>query len=255
MRQIDPRQKTLVFCATQDHALSVRDCINEIKRVPDPHYCERGTAEDGEIGEAHLRTFQDNEKTIPTILTTSQKLSTGVDARNIRNIVLMRPVRSMIEFKQIIGRGTRTFEGKDYFTIYDFVKAYEHFNDPEWDGEPLEPPERTGVIDKPKGGVEDEGGDYIDESPDDPRPTKIIIKLADGKERRIQYMASTSYWVDGKPISAEEFMKRLFGDLSDILSGEDELRAKWSDPELRQSSSRCWKSAAMTSIGLKRWGR
>ena len=99
----------------------------------------RVTAEDGALGEQWLRTFQDNEKTIPTILTTSQKLSTGVDARNVRNIVLMRPINSMIEFKQIIGRGTRLFDGKDYFTIYDFVKAYEHFNDPEWDGEPLEP--------------------------------------------------------------------------------------------------------------------
>ena len=59
----------------------------------------------------------------------------------IRNIVLMRPINSMIEFKQIIGRGTRLFDGKDYFTIYDFVKAHEHFNDPEWDGEPLEPEE------------------------------------------------------------------------------------------------------------------
>ena len=96
------------------------------------------TADDGKLGEEHLRAFQDNEKSIPTILTTSQKLSTGVDARNIRNIVLMRPIRSMIEFKQIIGRGTRTFDGKDFFTIYDFVKAYEHFNDAEWDGEPLE---------------------------------------------------------------------------------------------------------------------
>lgn len=61
------------------------------------------------MGEQHLRDFQDNDKTIPTILTTSQKLSTGVDARNVRNIVLMRPIRSMIEFKQIIGRGTRTY--------------------------------------------------------------------------------------------------------------------------------------------------
>ncbi len=93
----------------------------------------------GELGEQHLRDFQDNEKTIPTILTTSQKLSTGVDARNIRNIVLMRPINSMIEFKQIIGRGTRLYDGKDYFTIYDFVKAHHHFSDPEWDGEPLEP--------------------------------------------------------------------------------------------------------------------
>lgn len=101
------------------------------------------TANDGKVGETYLEQFQDSEKTIPTILTTSQKLSTGVNARNVRNIVLMRPINSIIEFKQIIGRGTRLFEGKDYFTIYDFVKAYEHFNDPAWDGEPLEPVQRT----------------------------------------------------------------------------------------------------------------
>jgi len=116
-----------------------------MKTVPDPNYCQRVTANDGDLGEQYLRDFQDNEKSIPTILTTSQKLSTGVDARNIRNIVLMRPINSMIEFKQIIGRGTRLYDGKDYFTIYDFVKAYHHFSDPEWDGEPVAPepkPER-----------------------------------------------------------------------------------------------------------------
>ncbi len=139
MGQIDQRHKTLVFCATQLHAARVRDYINQIKTNPNPNYCHRVTADDGKLGEAHLRAFQDNDKTIPTILTTSQKLSTGVDARNVRNIVLMRPIRSMIEFKQIIGRGTRTYDGKDFFTIWDFVKAYEHFNDPEWDGEPAEP--------------------------------------------------------------------------------------------------------------------
>ena len=122
-----------MFCATQGHALLVRDLVNQMKTANDPNYCVRVTADDGERGEQWLRTFQDNEKTIPTILTTSQKLSTGVDARNIRNIVLMRPINTVIEFKQIIGRGTRLFDGKDYFTIYDFVKAYEHFSDPEWD--------------------------------------------------------------------------------------------------------------------------
>jgi type I restriction enzyme, R subunit len=115
-----------VFCATQDHALAVRDLINQMKTSRDPNYCQRVTANDGALGEHHLRAFQDNEKTIPTILTTSQKLSTGVDARNIRNIVLMRPINSMIEFKQIIGRGTRLYDGKDYFTICDFVKAHHH---------------------------------------------------------------------------------------------------------------------------------
>ncbi|MBM4152632.1 MAG: DEAD/DEAH box helicase, partial [Kiritimatiellaceae bacterium] len=133
MSQINPNDKTLVFCANQLHALAVRDLINQMKTSPDPNYCQRVTADDGMLGEQHLRDFQDNEKTIPTILTTSQKLSTGVDARNIRNIVLMRTVNSMIEFKQIIGRGTRLYDGKDYFTIYDFVKAHGHFSDPEWD--------------------------------------------------------------------------------------------------------------------------
>jgi type I restriction enzyme R subunit len=113
--------------------------INQIKTSNDPDYCQRVTANDGALGDQWLRDFQDNEKTIPTILTTSQKLSTGVDARNVRNIVLLRPVNSMIEFKQIIGRGTRLYDGKDYFTIYDFVKAHHHFNDPDWDGEPVEP--------------------------------------------------------------------------------------------------------------------
>jgi len=139
MAQIDQREKTLVFCANQAHALLIRDLINQIKASTDPNYCQRVTADDGALGEQSLRDFQDNEKTIPTILTTSQKLSTGVDARNVRNIVLLRPVNSMIEFKQIIGRGTRLYDGKEYFTIYDFVRAHHHFNDPEWDGEPLEP--------------------------------------------------------------------------------------------------------------------
>ena len=139
MEQIDQREKTLVFCASQNHALLVRDLINQIKASADPNYCHRVTANDGKLGEQYLRDFQDNEKSVPTILTTSQKLSTGVDARNIRNIVLMRPINSMIEFKQIIGRGTRLYDGKDYFTIYDFVKAHEHFNDPDWDGPPQEP--------------------------------------------------------------------------------------------------------------------
>jgi len=138
LSQINQTEKTLVFCANQAHALVVRDLINQLKTNNDPNYCHRVTADDGSIGDQWLRAFQDNEKTIPTILTTSQKLSTGVDARNVRNIVLMRPINSMIEFKQIIGRGTRLFDGKDYFTIYDFVKAHLNFEDPEWDGPPQE---------------------------------------------------------------------------------------------------------------------
>ncbi len=141
--EINQSEKSIVFCSTQDHALAVRDLVNQYKKSREPNYCHRVTANDGALGDQHLREFQDNEKSVPTILTTSQKLSTGVDARNIRNIILMRPVNSMIEFKQIIGRGTRLFDGKEYFTIYGFVDAYHHFADPEWDGETLEPPETT----------------------------------------------------------------------------------------------------------------
>jgi len=139
LTEADQREKAIVFCANQPHALAIRDLINQLKTSRDPNYCVRVTANDGELGEQYLREFQDNEKTIPTILPTSQKLSTGVDARNIRSIVLLRPVNSMVEFKQIIGRGTRLFDGKDFFTIYDFVGAYEHFRDSEWDGPPEEP--------------------------------------------------------------------------------------------------------------------
>lgn len=235
MTEIDQREKTLVFCATQGHALLVRDLINQMKTSKDPHYCERVTAKDGSIGDQHLREFQDNEKTLPTILTTSQKLSTGVDARNVRNIVLMRPVNSMIEFKQIIGRGTRLFDGKDFFTILDFVKAYEHFNDPEWDGEPIEPAEA-----KPRGEPSREKERPDPEVPgddeDDQKPKKIVVKLADGKERTIQHMMATSFWgPDGRPISAAQFVERLFGELPKFFKNEDELRAIWSQPETRKA--------------------
>ena len=117
LSQIDPDEKTIVFCATQLHAHIIRDMINRHKKNPAPNYCQRVTANDGVEGEQTLKLFQDNERKLPTILTTSQKLSTGVDARNVRNIVLMRPVNNMVEFKQIIGRGTRLFDDKYYFTF------------------------------------------------------------------------------------------------------------------------------------------
>ncbi len=233
MDQINQQEKTLVFCATQAHALAVRDLINQMKTSTDPNYCQRVTSNDGDLGEQHLRDFQDNEKLIPTILTTSQKLSTGVDARNIRNIVLMRPINSMIEFKQIIGRGTRLYDGKDYFTIYDFVKAHHHFSDPEWDGEPLEPEPK-----KPKGWGEPPTPPYIPEPPvtgdPPPHPKRIKVKLADGKERTIQHMMATSFWhPDGTPMSAQQFLELLFGKLPDFFKNEGELRAIWSVPDTR----------------------
>ena len=241
-------EKAIIFCATQEHAALIRDLVNQYRASTGSArgmlseaeaYCVRVTANDGEEGERQLREFQDNEKIIPTILTTSQKLSTGVDARNIRNIVLLRPVNSMIEFKQIVGRGTRLFDGKEFFTIYDFVDAYKHFNDPEWDGEPIakdyeiseeennnlfcEPPIPYNI--KPK----DASGDNKERKP------KIKVKLRDGKEREIQHIVSTSFWsANGRPISAEEFLNNLFGELPKLFKDEEELRKLWSNPQTRK---------------------
>ncbi|WP_431167240.1 EcoAI/FtnUII family type I restriction enzme subunit R [Tenacibaculum halocynthiae] len=249
MNMINQSQKTLVFCATQIHAAAVRDLINQYKTSKSTKYCERVTADDGKIGEQHLRDFQDNEKSIPTILTTSQKLSTGVDAPEIRNIVLMRPVNSMIEFKQIVGRGTRLFDGKDYFTVYDFVEAHNHFKDPEWDGEPLDPAEP-----KPKG----EGKTCLDcnskpcvclKEPEEPcyvcgndpcvcegeERKMITIVLADGKKRELDSMVKTTFWdPNGTPISLDAFVKKLYGDMPSLFSSEEELRKIWSLPSTRK---------------------
>ncbi|MFZ0882017.1 MAG: type I restriction-modification enzyme R subunit C-terminal domain-containing protein, partial [Candidatus Acidiferrales bacterium] len=120
--------------------------------------------------------------------------------------------------------------GKDYFTIYDFVKAHQHFSDPEWDGEPLEPePQgepkspRAPAVPKPTDGTE----------PEPPR-RRIKVKLADGKARTIQHMMVTSFWhPDGTPMSAQQFMEMLFGKLPDFFKNEGELRALWSAPDTR----------------------
>jgi type I restriction enzyme R subunit len=254
MNDANVNDKTIIFCATQKHAAMVRDLVNQYKpKGKNIDYCVRVTANDGEIGEQFLREFQNDEKLIPTILTTSQKLSTGVDARNIRNIVLMRPVNQIIEFKQIIGRGTRLFEGKEFFTIYDFVDAYQRFSDPEWDGEPIE-------------SVASEICDTCHQSPcmcikkcqkcdempcicEKEPPTecdicaqlpciclKIVkVKLKNGKVLEIQHITQTSFWsADGKPISTEEFLNNLFGELPNFFKNEVELRKIWSNPITRK---------------------
>ncbi len=256
LEMMNQNQKTIVFCDTQLHALGVRNLINQQSVSTNPNYCHRVTADDAKRGEQHLRDFQDNEKIIPTILTTSQKLSTGVDAPELKNIILMRKVNSMIEFKQIIGRGTRLFEGKDYFTIYDFVGAHYHFFDPEWDGDAL-PCEKCGkvvciCVDEPPKVCQTCGErpcvcdtdppercEFCGKAPcecDKQPPRKMIkVKLSDNKVRELDFMVQTSFWSpDGKPISAEEFLKSMFDALPDFFKDEDELRAIWSNPDTRK---------------------
>jgi len=250
MDSINQNHKTLVFCATQVHAAYVRDVINQLKTSKSVDYCHRVTADDGAMGEKSLRDFQDNEKSVPTILTTSQKLSTGVDAPEIRNIVLLRPVESMVEFKQIVGRGTRLFDNKDYFTVYDYVNAHKHFQDPEWDGEPLGPDTTTGGSEGPRVcnvcNIKPCECTTAHPSPCpicenlpcvcEKSPSGLIqIKLSDNKIREIDSTVKTSFWnPSGKPISASEFMNQLFGDLPVFFKSEEELRKLWSLPSTRK---------------------
>jgi type I restriction enzyme R subunit len=163
----------------------------------------------------------------------------------------MRPINSMIEFKQIIGRGTRLFDGKDYFTIYDFVKAHHHFNDADWDGEPLElePPsgmrrQKTAGLEEVAVRVEDQGDDYGEP------PQKVVIRLGDGKERRIQHMAATNFiGPDGRLLSAAQFVQSLYDTLRlpEFLKSEGHLRKVWSDPATRV--------ALLTRLGDAGFGR
>lgn len=261
MNMIDRNEKTLVFCCTQNHAGQVRDMINSINGG-NPFYAVRVTANDGALGEQYLKEFQDNEKTIPTILTTSEKLSTGVDALNVRNIVLMRPVNSMVEYKQIVGRGTRLYDGKYFFSIYDFVKAYAHYADPQWDGEPV--CSRCGnspCTCTPSGS----GKRYVcrkcghnpcicvcEKCGQNPcvcpcpkcgsypciceKDVKEPVEIYLGKNhvRRVKFVRDDMFWgKDGKLVSTQEFVNEMFGDLPSFFTSIDDLKQKWAYPESR----------------------
>ena len=237
LSEIKQDEKTIVFCANQAHAAMIRDMINQESKNTDVDYCVRVTANDGIIGNNYLKQFRDDEKQLPTILTTSHKLSTGVDARNVRNIVLMRPIKSMIEFKQIIGRGTRLYEEKHFFTIIDFFNAYHLFNDPEWDGEPIDPVQSD---EAPYAGRADEIDieKYANDKTDDEnrKPKKLIINLAEGKALEIKNMISTLYYFNGKQLDVESFLKQLYKTtkLPSFFDSEEKLRTIWGNPQTRQ---------------------
>ena len=250
LNKIDPDEKTIVFCATQKHAMIVRDMVNKHKQRPASNYCERVTADDGEVGEATLRAFQDNEKMLPTILTTSYKLSTGVDARNVRNIVLMRPIQNMVEFKQIIGRGTRLFDKKYYFTIYDFVGASEMFKDPDWDGDtycPVCGNWPCTCMKKVPGAVPEEGeGDKAGEplvcpvcgnlpcTCEGPKTNTVEVKLSTGRKLSLETTWEQKLFYGDELISLDDYVKKLFGRIPEFFSDADDLREKWSNPETRE---------------------
>lgn len=255
LSQINPNDKTIIFCATQAHAAIICSLINQRKKNPAPDYCKRVTADDGEEGDEDLRHFQNNERTIPTILTTSQKLSTGVDARNVRNIVLMRPINNMVEFKQIIGRGTRLFDDKYFFTIYDFVGANKNFQDVEWDGDPFCPicGNYPCTCNKrkpcPKCGQYPCVCETPPPTPPEPCPRcghlpctcdggpakkKIRVKLSEKRELALKTEWTETFYFGDKLITMEEFIKELFGRLPMFFNGQDDLRHQWENPQTRQ---------------------
>ncbi len=253
--QIDKDEKTLIFCCTQRHAMIIRDMVNKYKAVPDSNYCERVTSDDGKDGEDKLKQFQNNDNLRPTILTTSQKLSTGVDARNVRNIVLMRPIDNIVEFKQILGRGTRLFEGKYFFTLYDFVGASKNFKDETWDGDPFCPvcgnyPCTCNKVKK----ICTKCGQYpcvCPPIPPEPCPIcgnlpctceggggvpkkTVVVKLSTLRELTLHTTWDERVQFGDELITIEEYIKRLFGMLPKFLDGEADLRKRWSQPTTRQ---------------------
>ena len=227
--------KTIVFCVDQTHALNMRDAINRYKKVNDPEYCVRITSDEGLIGRRLLERFQDNDKDIPVILTSSQMLTTGVDARNVRNIVLCRSIGSVVEFKQIIGRGTRVFDGKDFFTIIDFTGATNFFYDDEWDG-PAE--EREEIVQR---GETSEREYNTDEEPeqsivneDPPTNERLEVQLSNGRRLKVVDVEVRYIGEDGRPLSAKEFLEQLVQLLPGFFESEEQLRALWSNPDERE---------------------
>ena len=256
---INQNEKTIVFCANQGHAGLVRDLINQEAESSNPHYCVRVTSNDGAEGDQFLSDFRDDEKTIPTILTTSRKLSTGVDVPDVRNIALMRPIRSMVEFKQIIGRGTRLSDDKNFFTIIDFVGASDLFNDPEWDGHPLppdEPPSDVPPTDEPP---TDEPPPLTPPPPPPPpdeigEPRQMVrIRLSDNNERKIRSSTETMFEADGRWVNAESYIQYLFNQakLPQLLKSEEALREMWAKPETRIGLLESLEKAGCTEENLR----
>src|SRR5262249_12029374 len=146
MKRTDRFAKTIVFCVDQEHADEMRRALNNLNADlvrENPDYVCRVTADEGDVGRGHLSNFQDLERRTPVILTTSQLLTTGVDCPTVQNIVLLRIISSMTEFKQIIGRGTRVRDdyGKLFFNILDYTgSATRMFSDPQF---ARQPPTRT----------------------------------------------------------------------------------------------------------------
>lgn len=236
LRHTGDLNKTIVFCVTQQHADDMRNAINRFKQSSDPNYCVRITSNDGKSGKELLELFKDNDKTMPVIVTSSQMLTTGVDVLNVRNIVIVRQINSIVEFKQIVGRGTRLFEGKDFFTIIDFTGATELFQDEEWDGptEIVESPEVLEDLDD-KLSYKKRRNDQDNDAEATDKPPTLTIQL--NADRQLRITAQKYFYVNanGKTLDAEAYLREIMGHLPSLYQSEAQLRRIWQDPNTRKA--------------------
>lgn len=245
MKATDRFAKTIVFCVDQEHADEMRTALNNLNSdlvLKHPDYVCRVTSDEGDIGRGHLGRFQDVEKDTPVILTTSQLLTTGVDAPTCKNVVLARIVNSMTEFKQIIGRGTRVRDdyGKLFFNILDYTgSATRQFADPDFDGDPARITEvEVGPDGKPT------KPPVVDEPPQgDPGPLPPEIVDAPPEERRkfyydggrVEIGTHLVYDIDpeGKQLRCVLYTDYAGEKVRTLFPSAAVLKAKWADPGKR----------------------
>lgn len=242
----DRHQKTIVFCVDQEHAARMRQALvneNADLSATNRRYVMRITGNDRE-GQDQLGNFIDPESTFPALVTTSRLLSTGVDAQTCRLIVLDRPVGSMTEFKQILGRGTRVHAdtGKYYFTLMDFRSATHHFADPDFDGEPVQiyepddddpitPPDDEGTDEPEDGEIVVDPGNDISINLDEPESRKIYVNgvLVTIVAERVKYLDA-----DGKLIteSLRDYSKRA---VTNRFASLDTFLRRWKAADRKQA--------------------
>lgn len=257
LKGTDRFAKTLVFCVDQEHASEMRQELlnlnsDLVKQYPD--YVCRVTADEGAIGLTHLAHFQDVDKPTPAILTTSQLLTTGVDAEMVKNVVLARVVGSRSEFKQIVGRGTRlkVDYGKEYFNIIDFTgTATRHFADPDFDGDPARIEEVTideegEIVDTTVEIIENEvqetPGEYQPEDDDPPDGEGEIITDPPEEPRKFYVDGGTVEVIghlvydldtDGKKLQVVRYTEYSGRAVRSMYPGSQEFQRDWANPDTR----------------------
>ncbi|MBI5944192.1 MAG: DEAD/DEAH box helicase family protein [Chloroflexi bacterium] len=242
--------KTIVFCVDQEHALDMRIALNnanaDLSKIH-LYYVERVVSEEGSVGRGHLDNFQDPEKEVPVILTTSQMLTTGVDAPTCRNVVLFRTINSMTEFKQIIGRGTRVSEehGKFWFTILDYVGATQLFYDPKFDGDPVRVTKTEIDSEGNETRVEDsEEGTLQPEQDPHPSPLPQGEGVRVGELPRKYYLDNVHVYIageqafeldpDGNVLKTVEFTDYVTQNIRRLNLTAEHLRQVWTQTEQRR---------------------